>query len=227
MQKQVWIGHDPRQPLSYNVMRYSVERHASKPISVRGLMLKQLPIKRQGATEFTFSRFLVPYLSEFEGYSMFADEDMVVTGDVLELFDYVANDEQHDVWVMQAQERFEWPSVMVFNNAKLKHMTPEFVDDPANGLFDFAWASSIGELPPEWNHCVSMMPSRMDAKLYHWTAGIPFWPECRGFPEDKFWHDEYKAMIKSVEWIDLHHNTKHFKPVITRMLARYGVRLAS
>src|SRR5512139_3916563 len=112
MQKQVWIGHDPRQPLSYNVMRYSVERHASKPISVNGLMLKQLPMKRQGATEFSFSRFLVPHLSEFVGYSMFADEDMVVRGDVHELFEHISQDEQHDVWVVKDQERFEWPSVM-------------------------------------------------------------------------------------------------------------------
>ena len=42
--RTVFIGHDPRQPLSYNVMKYSVERHASRPISTVGLILDQLPM---------------------------------------------------------------------------------------------------------------------------------------------------------------------------------------
>jgi hypothetical protein len=225
VRRQVFIGHDPRQPLSYNVMRYSIERHASRPIPITGLMLNQLPITRQGATEFTYSRFLAPYLSDYEGFSMFADEDMVVTGDIHELFDYVENDKKHDVWVMRNQERYEWASMMVFNNSRLRHLTPDHVQDTDHALFDFKWAESVGSVPDEWNHCVAVHEPK-EAKLYHWTQGIPFWQECRGCPEDKNWFQEYEAMVKSVKWIDLHRNTKHFKPVIERMLKRYGVKMA-
>jgi hypothetical protein len=222
MQRQVFIGYDPRQPLSYNVMRHSIERHASRPIAITALILDQLPITRQGATEFTYSRFLVPYLSGFQGYSIFADEDMVVVGDIHEVFDHLDGDA--DVWVMKGQESYEWASVMVFNNARLSHMTPEYVDDKSNGLFDYAWAETIGELPAEWNHCVGYAEPK-EAKLYHYTQGIPYWPECRGLPEDRYWFEEYEAMMKSVKWIDLHRNTKHYKPVITRMMRQYGVKI--
>lgn len=222
--RRVFIGYDPRQPLSYNVMRHSVESNASKPIAVIRLQLNQLPITRKGATEFTFSRFLVPWLSDFEGFSVFCDEDQVVTGDIHELFDFCEADDRHDLWVMKNQAPFEWPSVMVFRNAAFEHVMPEFVQDQSNALYDLKWAERVGSFPEEWNHCVGYaVPQK--AKLYHYTMGIPWWPECRGLPEDQAWWDAYKDMTKSVEWIDLHRNTKHFYPVIQRMLAKYGMRL--
>jgi hypothetical protein len=205
-------------------MRYSVEVNASRPIAVRGLILDQLPISRQGATEFTFSRFLVPWLMEYEGIGLFCDEDMVVTGDIWELFRFAGQIEgPWDVAVMQDQERFEWPSVMLFNNKNLTHLTPEFVDSEVNALFDFSWAKHIAELPSEWNHCCGLMEPK-EAKLYHWTQGIPWWTECRGLPEDDIWWDAYQKMNHSVQWIDLHAGTKHFPKVMERFLSGYGLR---
>jgi hypothetical protein len=148
------------------------------------------------------------------------DEDQVVTGDVHELPDLLSG---ADVAMMQEQPRYEWPSFMVFDNAKLKHLTPEYIEDPKNALFDMTWARNVGKLPEEWNHCVGYSEPRTDAKLYHYTQGIPYWPECRGFPEDRFWFEEYEAMVESVEWIDLHQNTRHFGPVMNRYLKKYGI----
>ncbi len=187
--------------------------------------MKQLPISRQGATEFTYSRFLVPYLCGFEGFSLFFDEDQIITGDVYELLALAESQrDEFDVWVMQDQQRFEWPSVMLFNNAALTHLTPEFVDDKSNVMFDFAWAARVGALPKEWNHAVGIERPRTDAKLYHFTRGIPYWPECQGLPEDKFWFEAYQAMLDSVDWIDLHRNTRHFGPVMERHLKKYGIQ---
>ena len=75
----VFIGYDPRQPVAYNVLQHSIVRHASEPVAITPLILKQLPIERRGLTEFTFSRFLVPYLCGFKGMAVFLDADMVVT----------------------------------------------------------------------------------------------------------------------------------------------------
>ena len=226
--REVWIGHDHRQPLSYNVMRYSVESNASKPVPVNGLFINQLPMSRQGATEFTFSRFLVPYLMDYEGIGIFCDEDQAVTGDIWELFAYASKLKDWDVAVMKDQERFEWPSVMIFNNANCTTLTPEFVDDEENTLFDFAWTKEerIESFPEIWNHCCGMKPPREDAKLYHWTQGIPYWTECRGLREDEIWFQAYQTMLKSVEWIELHHDTWHFKPVMARFLANYGLKIS-
>lgn len=164
----------------------------------------------------------------FEGIGIFADEDMVVTGDIQELFAHLAKLDDWDVAVMQDQPQFEWPSVMAFNNANLTHLTPEFVDNELNSMFDFAWTSpeKIASLPSEWNHCVGYMTPK-PAKLYHYTQGIPFWPECRGLPEDEHWFEAFDEMKKSVDWIDLHSGTKHFAPVMARHLAKYGISIQS
>ena len=161
----------------------------------------------------------------FEGIGIFADEDMVVTGDIWELFAHAKKiPGEWDVAVYKEQVEFEWPSVMVFNNKNLSHMTPDFVDDKTNGLFDFKWADKIADIPSEWNHCVGMMEPK-EAKLYHYTQGIPFWPECRGLPEDEHWFEAFDDMKKSVDWIDLHAGTKHFSSVMQRHLAKYGISI--
>jgi hypothetical protein len=208
-------------------MRYSVEHNASKPISVNGLFLHQLPITRQRATEFTFSRFLVPWLMDFEGLGLFCDEDMVVTGDVWELFSYCSKiDGKWDVAMMTNQPDFEWPSVMMFNNRNLKHITPEYVEDEANRFFDFKWTSPdrIASLPEVWNHGCGMTEPK-EAKLYHYSQGIPYWTECRGLPEDDKWFEGMENMTRSVRWIDLHKNTRHFRAVMGRFLAQYGIKI--
>ena len=64
---RVFIGFDPRQPLAFNVCASSIVRAASKPVAITALTLKTLPIKRQGLTQFTYSRFLVPHLCNYEG----------------------------------------------------------------------------------------------------------------------------------------------------------------
>lgn len=166
---RVFIGYDERQPLSYNVLQHSINEHASLPVSITALKLKALPITRRGLTPFTFSRFLVPWLCEYEGHAIFLDADMLVTGDIAELWACRSDD---DVSVVPHAEKFERPSVMLFNNAKCRALTPHYVQtgDP----FSFAWARSIGTLPREWNHLVGYDAEPDETpKLIHYTAGMP------------------------------------------------------
>jgi hypothetical protein len=208
---RVFIGRDERQPLAYNVLANSIVRHASKPVSITALTLQTLPITRRGLTTFTFSRFLVPWLCGYEGTALFLDADMVVTGDIAELF--AAHDETSPdvVWVNTDQERFEWPSAMLFDCAYCLQLTPEYVDDPRNKLFDFAWAKSVGSFPAEWNKAVGYAPPGLDAKLYHFTKGIPIWRETRGNVEDAVFHEAYKHMLHSVSHAELMGNSVHVR----------------
>lgn len=206
---KVFIGRDPRQPLAYNVLANSIIEHASVPVEITALSLKALPIRRQGLTQFTFSRFLVPYLCDFKGTALFLDADMVVTGDIKELFELA--DGVSSVQVNQEQERFEWPSAMLFNCEHCKQLTPEYIDNKANTLFDFKWANQIGNFPPSWNFCIPYSGNSDTAKLYHYTQGIPYWKETRGRPEDKFWFDAYKQMIFSVSFQELMGNSVHIQ----------------
>lgn len=216
----VYVGVDPRQPLSYNVLQHSIQRYRSEPVAVIPLKLSELPITRRGLTEFTYSRFLVPWLSGYAYQSVFMDADIVVRGDIAELFRCV--DLTCAVQVMQEQARFEWASVMLFNNHKCQNLTPEYVQDEANNLFDLAWASKIGTLPPEWNHCVGYTEPK-DAKLYHYTQGIPCWYETRGQPEDIHWLEEHKDMLRTCSWRELMSESVHAVPVAKRVLRRMGV----
>lgn len=195
----VFIGYDQRQPVAFNVCAHSIIRYASRPVAITALKLDQLPITRRGLTEFTFSRFLVPYLCGFRGQSVFMDADIVVTGDIAELFDA---DKMSAVSVMQDQERFEWPSVMLFNNSACIRLTPEFVQDSKNQLFDLAWAPYVGKLPKQWNQVLGYGKPDPDAKLWHYTRGIPVWDETKGCEDDR-WFAEYEEANSSCSYADL------------------------
>src|SRR5438445_11336204 len=94
---RVFAGYDSRQPLAYNVLQHSIQRHTKHRVTVEPLMLDRLPMTRRGLTEFTFSRFLVPWLCDYQGRAIFMDSDIVVTGDVAELLDMCLGE---DVCVM-------------------------------------------------------------------------------------------------------------------------------
>ena len=89
----VYIGWDSREPIAADVCRYSILENASIPVDI--VMLKQDELRSRGlywrdvdklaSTEFTFTRFLVPELNNFEGTAIFMDSDMVLTTDIAEL----------------------------------------------------------------------------------------------------------------------------------------------
>lgn len=205
---RVFIGVDPRQPVGLSVLQHSIVWRSSRPVVIQPLILGQLPIRRRGLTEFTFSRFLVPWLCDFKGSAIFMDADILVRGDIAELID-CAQPLAYSVQVMQEQPRFEWPSVMLFNNISCTTLTPEYIDDTKNNLFDLAWAKSVGPLPKEWNHCVGYAEG-VEPKLLHYTQGLPVWPETRGnFPEDQLWLDEHRRANGTVSWRELMGTSVH------------------
>lgn len=213
---RVFVGYDPRQPIAYNVLQDSLHRHAKDRVQVEPLILAKLPITRRGLTEFTYSRFLVPWLCGYEGAAIFMDADIVVTGDIGELL--AQADGKSAVQVMKQQAKFEWPSVMLFNNANCRNLTPEYVEDPANKLLELRWGE-VGEFSSEWNHCVNKVPPA-EAKLYHYTEGIPYWDEVRGSELDRHWLEAYKNSQHSVPWVALMGNSVHAQPVLKRFLTR-------
>jgi hypothetical protein len=213
---RVFIGYEPRQPIAYTVLQHSIVRYSSKPVSITPLILSQLPINRRGLTEFTYTRFLVPWLCSYRGTALFMDADMVVNGDIAELF---AEADMSAVSVMQDQARFEWSSVMHFQCSACRILTPEFINDPKNKLLDLSWAHTIGNLPKVWNHCVGYAEPRTDAKLYHYTQGLPVWAETEGLPEDDAWIREHQAANSTVSWAELMGDSVHAKHVIARKQA--------
>jgi len=102
---RVFVGFDERQPVAYNVLQHSLHRYAKGRVQVEPLMLDKLPITRRGLTQFTYSRFLVPYLCNYEGAAIFMDADVVVKADIGELL--AQADGVSAVQVMKDQHKFE------------------------------------------------------------------------------------------------------------------------
>ena len=75
---KVFIGYDERQPVAFHTLVQSIIANSSLPVQVTPLVLHTLPAQRSGLTPFTFSRFLVPFLCEFQGWGIFLDIDIMM-----------------------------------------------------------------------------------------------------------------------------------------------------
>lgn len=204
---RIFIGYDKRQPLAYNVCRSSIERRASERVRIEPLMIDWLPMKRRGLTDFTFTRYMVPYLCQYAGDAMFLDPDMIVLDDIFKVFEHY--DSRNAVSVVKNPLKFEWPSMMIFNNSLCKELTPEYIEK--NSPQKLEWADKIGELPTEWNHLVGYDKPNPDAKIVHFTKGIPCWPETNFGEFAQEWCDEANYANSTVTWDELMGGSVHAK----------------
>lgn len=219
---RIFIGYDKRIPLAYNVLQHSIVRHASGPVAITPLVLDTLAnFNRVGLTEFTYSRYLVPWLCGYEGEALFLDSDMLLLADVYKLFEYAQT--KKPVYVVKSREQFEWPSVMLFNCDKCTKLNPEYVKNEKPQTFE--WADSIGELDPKWNHLVGYNEPDPNAKLVHYTMGIPEFPECREHEHSGSWRAEKAQVNKMPSWIELMGTSVHRQRVLSGL--KIGMKDAS
>lgn len=216
---RVFIGWDSREEIAYEVCRKSILRHASIPVDIRPI--KQSELRERGlytrefdplsSTEFSFTRFLTPYLAGFEGFCLFVDCDFLFRGDIAGLMDYADGAKacfvvQHDYRPFEkvkmdnkAQHQYprkNWSSFMFMNcsHPEVKALTPEVVNRES-GMFlhRFQWLKdeSIGSLPIAWNylegwytrdHCPNPI-------AVHFTRGGP-------------WFRDYMEVEYAREWLE-------------------------
>lgn len=202
---RIFIGYDHRQPLAYNVLQFSILRRSSQPVAITPLVLPTLPLKRQGLTPFTFSRFLVPWLCDYQGWALFLDSDILVQGDIAELFAEARD--KFAALVVKNEQKFEWASAVLFNcgHAANRQLTPEYCET-APSLHKLSWLFDqelIGDLPREWNHLVGYNAPRPDAKLVHFTQGMPIYPETEGSEYTDQWRAEAQEAMSAASWNEL------------------------
>lgn len=210
---RIFIGYDERQPVAYNVLQHSIVARASRPVSITPLVLSTLPIERRGLTPFTFSRFLVPWLCGWQGWALFLDLDMLVLGDIAELFGHAEAGKA--VVVCQEQQRFEWASAMLFDCAHPANrvLTPDYVEDAARcrqpHAIDWLEPAMIGSFPKAWNHCIGYNPPLPGAKLAHYTMGIPAFPEVAGCEYGEDWMEAFRLATSTLPWTRLMGGSVH------------------
>jgi lipopolysaccharide biosynthesis glycosyltransferase len=205
---RIFVGYDHRQPVAFTTLAYSIYSKSSKPVSITPLVITQLPLKRTGLTPFTFSRFMVPYLCGYKGWGLFLDIDIILNDDISKLFDLA--DDRYSVLVAKNEKRFEWASVMLFNNAKCQFLTPEYIET-ADDLHRISWCNDedIGSLPPEWNHLVGYDSRRETPSLIHYTQGIPAFPETDNSEHADLWFQNLKESTSATSWVNLMGTSVH------------------
>ena len=220
---RVFIGFDTVETVSYHVLSHSIQARCSEPVSITPLMLTQLSslMTRERhnlqSTEFSFSRFLVPHLCDYQGWALFMDCDMLVLDDMADLWklrddNFAVQVVKHDhvpkettKFLGQPQSKYEkknWSSVMLFNNEKCKALTPDFVNT-ATGLelHRYQWLDGdhlIGDIPHRWNHLVGYdetVPVGEVSNL-HYTIGGPYFDDYKDTDYAAEWFAEKAAMLR-------------------------------
>lgn len=209
----VYVGYDTRLDEVYNVCRYSILRH-SKDINVipvkqqeyRDRRIYNRPIDDKGSTEFTITRFLVPYLNNYSGWSLFCDCDFLWTVDVKQVFDL--RDDKYSIMVVKHDytpvtdtkmdnkiqyklPRKNWSSLMLFNNQKCTKLDLETINTKEPGyLHRLHWVSDeqIGSLPIEFNYLVGY--NQGPYKALHYTDGGPWFENYKNVQYSELWTNE-------------------------------------
>jgi lipopolysaccharide biosynthesis glycosyltransferase len=210
----VYIGYDPREAIAFHTCANSVIRNSSRPVAIIPVALNLFKdyseTHTDGSNHFIYTRFLVPHLQEYTGWAIFIDGDMIVRGDIAELWEL--RNPYMDVQVVkhyyktrmpvkylgarnEDYPRKNWSSVILWNCNSFpnRQLTPEFVQHATGSeLHRFSWLDDarIGDLPPEWNWLPDEYGVNKDAKLLHYTLGAPCFQEFADTPQGDEWHRE-------------------------------------
>ena len=213
MSNKVFIGYDAREDIAARVCEYSIRSRTSADIEIAFLKSSNIPeykriVVEPQSTDFTFTRFWVPYLSGYEGVSVFVDCDFLFLDDIQKIIDiassndapvsvchlspYIPNSSTKMDDVPQHRSyRKNWASLMVFRNEMCRMLTPEYLNNevPGINLHHFTWTDSIGELPLSWNTLDGYNRYEKPSAI-HYTDGGPWFPKYKNTYYSKLWDDE-------------------------------------
>lgn len=217
----VFCGYDERESVGFHVFVSSLLRRAAGPVSLRPLGARGL---LEGTNAFTLSRFLVPELMGYRGHAIFVDAcDMLMQADVADLdarFDarYAVQVVKHPSYETRHALKYRgtemmtenrnywrknWASVMLINcEHPAWQRVARGLRETKNALpwlqFDHLTADEIGSLPDGWNRLVDEGHAVENAKILHWTAGIPGFVDCYSdAPGAALWREARTAMERA------------------------------
>lgn len=211
MEVRLFVGYDEREEVGSHVFTSSVIENSSIPVGITHITRKavaKIGKIAEGTNAFTVSRFLIPYFMGYRGVAIFCDgADMLMKGDIKDLIalfdpwkavqvvkhDYKTKHPRKYVGTnMEADnhdyERKQWASMMLINcdHYAWRRINP---DTARKDLLSFSWVPDfqIGEIPKEWNWLADEEGPNPDAKLLHWTAGVPGFPHYKDSPHSDEW----------------------------------------
>ena len=224
MKLNFFIGYDSKEDIAYRVCKYSLLKRASIDLNVTSLKLDELVAKNLytrsidplASTQFTYSRFLVPHLMNFNGWAVFCDCDFIFLSDASYLLQKLDDTKavycvKHDYTPKERHKmdgkkqtiypRKNWSSLILFNcsHTSTKNLTVERVNSETGAyLHQFKWCKDdeIGSLDERWNWLEGWTSGHNKEKPYavHYTRGGPWFSEWQDVEYAKEWlleRDEY------------------------------------
>jgi lipopolysaccharide biosynthesis glycosyltransferase len=216
----IFIGYDSKEDIAYRICKQSLNRTSSDKLDIRSLKLYELVAKKfytrgvdpLASTEFTYSRFLIPALMNFNGWAIFCDCDFLFFEDISNLFNSLDEKKaiycvQHDYTPkekhkMDGQQqtiypRKNWSSFVVFNcsHPSNKQLTIDLVNSETGSfLHQFKWLkdNEIGSLDERWNWLEGWTSGHNQSKPYavHYTRGGQWFSKCQDVEYAKEWISE-------------------------------------
>lgn len=209
------VGFDQREAIAYHTFCQSVLQTASRPVQFLPLAENTLTgyfeSHTDGSNRFIYSRFLTPYLMNYQGWALFADGDMVCRQDIAELWamrdpsravmvvkhDYATK--AHVKYLGNKNENYprkNWSSLILWNcgHPSNRVVTPELVmEKPGSYLHRFSWLTDdeIGALPAEWNWLAIEYAANPDSRIIHYTLGTPCFKAYAATSMAEYWHEAY------------------------------------
>ena len=223
---KIYVGHDSREDIAYQVCEHSIKRRNGRteiiPLKQKDLREKGIyyrEVDKLASTEFTFTRFFIPYLNDYKGWAVFCDCDFVWRISPTELEQYCDDSKavvcvQHDYkpkeglkmdgQVQLVYPRKNWSSMVLWNcgHPKNKMLTPELLNkETGKFLHRFSWLddSDIGSLPPIYNWLVGWYQEPKDGtpKILHYTEGGPWFENYRDCEYADVWKKELINLFSS------------------------------
>lgn len=217
----IFIGYDSKEKIAHHILSESILRHSTKPVAITPIYLPNIKddfVRERNtisSTEFSFSRFIIPHLMNYQGWALFMDCDMLMMADIAELWrlrddkyavqvckhDYTPKDETKFLGQVQTKyPKKNWSSFMLMNCKKCTTLTPEYVNK-ASGLelHQFKWLENeelIGSLPLEWNWLVGEYPYKKEVKSVHYTDGGPYFEDYNNCDYSSEWYNVYTSTVK-------------------------------
>jgi len=222
----IYLGFDRVETIAFAVAAHSISRRSSIPVSIIPLNRKNLksdywrPRGELDSTDFSNSRWLVPYLQDYKGWAIFCDSDVLFLDDVAEL--WKQRDNRFSVMVKkhnhvpkenikflgQKQTKYEkknWSSLMLFNCKECRPLSRHIVNTMTPGIwfhrFDWLPEEDVGEIKDSWNLLVGYDKPIPSPKMVHFTSGGP-WHGIRGDYSEQ-WYDEFTDMMEGdnpIKW---------------------------
>ena len=226
---KVFVGYDTREDIAYQVCEHSIWQH-NKDIEV--VPLKQQELRdnklywrgedKLASTEFTFTRFLIPHLMNYEGWALFCDSDIVFLEDVDNLFalrddKYAVMCVHHDYTpkpgtkmdgqVQTQYPRKNWSSVVLWNcgHPSNQKITVDMVNNPnydGKYFHRFSWLddSEVGALPTDWNFLVGWYEPDGITDVVEKNDGTP---RALHYTEGGPWFKNYRNCEFHQTWKDV------------------------